>query len=340
MNIKSSLVMLFFFLVTGHAFAIDPVYEGPNGIREQVFATNCLACHASDLAGPARNSAPPSVNFDTYGVTQPNAGRAIVRAVEEMSMPPLASGHPLLNDEQREAMLAWQTAGFPQSVTASSSGTAASSFDGTTLRIPVVIVGNQRFNATLRLIPLASSPTGNGFVLQTAVLTTAPSSNPATANVQTGRVFIPSVAVIRNGVSIGAVNIQLTLVPGSSPMMFTLDNRLPTPTVASYSLDTTILNLPVVVVGNQRFRVNLRLVPLNGSPTGLGFVLMSAVITTATSSTAAIANPATGRVVLPYVELIRNDVVQSAARAELQLVPNSNPLLFGLLNFPTIPQMQ
>jgi len=338
MNIKSSLVMLFFFLTTGHAFAIDPVYEGPNGIREQVFATNCLACHSSDLTGPARNGAPPSVNFDTYEVTQSNAERAVVRAVEEMSMPPL--GDLLLNDEQREAMLAWQKAGFPQSVTASSSGTASSSFDGTTLRVPVVIVGNQRFNATLRLIPLASSPTGNGFVLQTAVLTTASSSNPATANVQTGRVFIPAVAVIRNGVNIGTVNIQLTLVPGSRPMVFSLDNRLPTPTVATYSLDTTILNLPVVIVGNQRFRANLRLVPLRGSPTGLGFLLVSAVMTSATSSTAAIANPATGRVVLPYVELIRNDIVQSAVRAEMQLVPNSNPLLFSLLRYPAIPRMQ
>ena len=100
MNIKSALTILFLFFITGHAFAIDPVYEGANGIREKVFATNCLDCHSSNLTGSARNGAPPSVNWDTYEATIPNAARAIVRAVNQMTMPPSFSGLPLYNDVQ------------------------------------------------------------------------------------------------------------------------------------------------------------------------------------------------------------------------------------------------
>ncbi|WAK00954.1 c-type cytochrome [Methylobacter sp. YRD-M1] len=337
MNIKSSLILLFFFLITGPAFAIDPVYEGPNGIREQVFATNCLACHASNLTGSARNGAPPDVNWDTYEATRPNAERAIVTAVEEMTMPPIASG-PLLNEDQRTAMLAWQSAGFPRDAITTAGSTDAS-FDGTRLRIPVVNIGNQKFNATLRLIQLENSPTGNGFVLENAALTTASSSNPATADPATGKVFIPSVTVIQNGIDVGTVDIQLTLIPGSDPMTFSLDNRLTVPTDASYSFNTTILNLPVVIVGGQKFRANLRLVSLGGSPTGLGFVLESAALTSASSDTAATANTATGLVIMPYVELIRDDIIQSAVRAEMRLIPGSNPLLFNLIRYTEISRM-
>lgn len=46
--------MLAPFAGTNHAFAIDPIYEGANGIREKVFATDCLVCHSSNLTGPDR----------------------------------------------------------------------------------------------------------------------------------------------------------------------------------------------------------------------------------------------------------------------------------------------
>jgi hypothetical protein len=338
MNIKSSLILLFSLLITGPAFAIDPVYEGPNGIRANVFATDCLGCHTSHLTGSARNGAPADVNFDTYEATLPNAEHAIVAAVEQRSMPPSTSG-PSLNEEQRTAMLAWQSAGFPKGAI-TTAGSTDPSFDGTRLRIPVVNVGNQKFNATLRLIPLENSPTGNGFVLENAALTTASSSNPATANPATGKVFVPSVTVIQNGTDTGTVDVQLTLIPGSDPMTFSLDNRLTVPTNASYSFNTTLLNLPVVIVGNQKFRANLRLVSLGGSPTGLGFVLESAVLTAASSDTAATANTATGLVTMPYVELIRDDIIQSAVRAEMRLVPGSNPLLFNLIRYTEISRTQ
>lgn len=118
MNIKSAVAQLFLCLIAGHAVAaIDPVYEGANGIREKVFASNCLGCHSSALTGSARNGAPPSVNWDTYEATLPNAARAIVRAVKMMTMPPSFSGLPKLNEEQQTAMLAWQSAGFPLTAT-------------------------------------------------------------------------------------------------------------------------------------------------------------------------------------------------------------------------------
>ena len=42
---KSAFSILFLFFIADHAFAIDPVYEGSNGIREKALATNCLSCH-------------------------------------------------------------------------------------------------------------------------------------------------------------------------------------------------------------------------------------------------------------------------------------------------------
>lgn len=219
MNTKSALIILFLFFSTPHVFAIEPVYEGANGIREKVFASNCFVCHSSNLIGAARNGAPPSVNWDTYEATLPNASRAIARAVVDMTMPPFFSGLPLLDEEQRMAMLAWQNAGFPRA-----SAVANYSFDSTILTLPVVNVGNQKFHATLRLTPLGSSPTGIGFVLESAELTTASSENPATFFPETGQVIIPIVDLVQNGVSQGIVRAELTLITDSNPFLFALTN--------------------------------------------------------------------------------------------------------------------
>ncbi|WP_027157130.1 c-type cytochrome [Methylobacter luteus] len=343
MNIKSSLITLFFFLITGQAFAIDPVYEGPNGIRAQVFATNCLACHSSEKVGAARNGAPPNVNYDTYEATEPNAERAIVSAVEEESMPPTGSGIPKLNDEQKAAMLAWQSAGFPREATTPPPPSATdSSFDGTTLRLPVVNVGDEKFNATLDLIPLEDSPTGSGFELRSAELTTASSDNAATYTPATGIVTIPSVNLTTDGTSVGTEDAQLTLIPNSDPMRFILEEPgFPNiSTEASFSFDTNILTLPVVNVGDQTFRATLRLINLETSPTGAGFVLETAELTTASSDNAATYTPETGQVILPFVDLIRNGVSEGPVSAEMQLVEDSQPLEFSLTSFTPIEQQQ
>lgn len=96
------------------AMAIDPVYEGANGIREKVFATNCLACHASNLSGGARNGAPSGVNWDTFGAAKQSGAKAVKRAVELGNMPPNFSPLPKLNDEQKLALQTWQMLGFPE----------------------------------------------------------------------------------------------------------------------------------------------------------------------------------------------------------------------------------
>jgi len=338
MNIKSALTILFLFFTTGHAFAIDPVYEGANGIRAKVFATNCLFCHSSNLTGAARNGAPPSVNWDTFEATIPNASRAIVRAVDQMTMPPSFSGLPVLNEEQKAAMLAWQSAGFPRAATVAPN----SSFDGTMLTLPVVNVGSQKFNATFGLISLESSPTGFGFELKNAALTTASSQNNATFTPETGQVLIPSVEVTLNGTSLGKENAQLTLVAGSDPLRFILEEPgfSNISTDASFSFDSNILILPVVIVGNQKFQATLRLTNLASSPTGVGFVLESAALTTASSDNAATFSPETGQIFLPFVDLVQNGISQGQVSAEMALVADSNPLLFSLTSFTVIPGTQ
>jgi hypothetical protein len=332
MNIKSSLVVLFSLLITGHAFAIDPVYEGPDGIRAQVFATNCLDCHSSDKVGPDRNGAPANINWDTYEATQPNAERAIVRAVEEESMPPDGSGIPKLNEEQKAAMLAWQEAGFPRGADATSTD---SSFDGTTLRLPVVNVGTQKFDATLELIPVEESPTGFGFELKNAALTTASSENPATYDPETGVVTIPSVNLTKDGATTGTEDARLTLIAGSEPMRFILEEPgfSNISNEATFSFDTNILTLPIVNVGDQKFRATLGLINRPDSPTGAGFVLETSELTTGSSTTEATYDPETGQLSLPYVEVIRNGVNQSPISAEMELVPGTIPLLFNLTSF-------
>ncbi len=222
MNIKNTLTLLFLFFITGQSFAaIDPVYEGANGIRAKVFATNCLDCHSSTLTGSARNGAPPTVNWDTYETTLPNADRAIVRAVQQMTMPPAFSGFPVLNEEQKAAMLAWQSAGFPRAA-ATTSTTANFSYDSSILTLPVVNVGSQTYNATLRLSSNNSSPTGIAFVLESAQPTTASTGNAANFFPTTGQLTVPLVQLMRNGTIQGQVSAELALVQNSSPFLFIL----------------------------------------------------------------------------------------------------------------------
>ncbi|WAK00953.1 hypothetical protein [Methylobacter sp. YRD-M1] len=323
MDIKSTSVILFLFLIANHAFAIDPVYDGPNGIRASVFATNCLGCHSSGLIDPARNGAPADVNFDTYESAIKKAGRAIVRAVEENSMPP-ANTKPLLNNAQKTALIAWQSAGFPK--------TAVSSFDGSILTVPVLRIGDIKIQATFRSTSLNNSPTGYGFVLDSTELTTAFSENPATFDPETGKMLLPSVELVEKGDSIGSGDAQMTWVAGSAPMVFTLDNPsfpiISPPATYNYS-GGIIMTLPVVNVGEQKFRATLKSVPLLTSPLGVGFVLESAEPTTAFSEDAATFNPETGQVVLPAIKMIRTGGVRLGQMFdEMELVPGSNPLLF------------
>jgi hypothetical protein len=100
-------------------------------------------------------------------------------------------------------------------------------FDGTMLTIPVVTVGNQKFRATLKLIPLEGSPTGYGFELDSATPTTASSEHPATFDSEAGKVLIPSVDILENGARTSTKNAELALIAGSDPMRFSLTSHTP-----------------------------------------------------------------------------------------------------------------
>jgi len=95
--------------------AIEPVYEGSNGIRNSVL-TVCLQCHAASVTGAGRNGATSIVNFDTYAAAALWTDLLMTKAVTERSMPP--AGYTPLNSEQRAALVAWQAAGFPEKAAA------------------------------------------------------------------------------------------------------------------------------------------------------------------------------------------------------------------------------
>ncbi len=226
MNTKSTLIILSLFFTTGQAFATDPFYEGANGIREQIFSPHCLGCHSSNLTDSARNGAPPSFNWDTYEATLQNAARAVVRATDQM--PIFNDGIPVLDQEQAAAMLAWQRAGYPRSA-ATTSTVANYSYDNTILTLPVVNVGSQAYNATLRLSPNDSSPTGIGFVLESTQPTTVSSGNAANFFPTTGQLTVPMVQLMQNTTSQGQVSAELALVPNSNPFLFILTSYTSVP---------------------------------------------------------------------------------------------------------------
>ena len=85
MNFRLCNVIILYVIYSHTVLAIEAVYDGENGIRAQVFSSNCLFCHSSELTGSQRNGAPSSVNWDTYDDAVENGDRAIVRAVDQMS---------------------------------------------------------------------------------------------------------------------------------------------------------------------------------------------------------------------------------------------------------------
>jgi mono/diheme cytochrome c family protein len=202
---------------------IEPQYQGPRGIFEQVFATNCIGCHSSTKTGADRRGAPANLNWDNYATAASFGNRIIARAVTLKTMPPAPSGIPTLDVEQQNAMLAWQAAGFPE---VASGSVSEANFDYTNLvlTLPVVIVGAETYEARLRFIPMASSPHGIGFELFGATLTTATSAKAATFTPATGKVQIPEVLLLNGTASLPSnrVSVELTLVPGGALKQFSL----------------------------------------------------------------------------------------------------------------------
>jgi mono/diheme cytochrome c family protein len=99
-------------LIMGETQAIEPVYDGEDGIKAQVFATNCLTCHSSELTGDDRNGAPEGADFDSYSDSLIHD--VVKRAVTNMDMPPAASSQAVLTDEQKLALSNWKALDFPE----------------------------------------------------------------------------------------------------------------------------------------------------------------------------------------------------------------------------------
>jgi mono/diheme cytochrome c family protein len=198
---------------------IVPQYSGDFGIFDQVFAVNCVACHSSTRTGADRHGAPAGLNWDVYATAASYGNRIIERAVRLQTMPPNSSGIPKLDQEQRDAMLAWQAAAFPN-VSPDSVSDANFDYGTQVLRLPVVIVGSETYNAKLRVIPMPSSPLGLGFELYEATLTNATSAKAATYSEQTGVVTIPDVLLLNSRVAQQSehVSAQMVLVPGNTPL--------------------------------------------------------------------------------------------------------------------------
>jgi len=215
MNFRLFNFIILYVIFSHTVQAIEPVYDGENGIRAQVFATNCLFCHSSELTGSQRNGAPSNVNWDTFLAAAEKGDRAIVRAVDQMSMPPASRGLPTLNQQQKEAMLAWQQADFPRTQT-----NATFDFSNQILTLPVVHVGESVFSATLQLITIPGSPLGFGFVLETAELSEEISTTAATFFPETGTVEMPEIDLLNTNDNANKVSVQMVLVPNTGPFTF------------------------------------------------------------------------------------------------------------------------
>ncbi len=209
MKNRSLIFIILCFIFSQSVFAIDSVYEGEDGIRAKVFETNCLACHSSELSGSQRNNAPSGVNFDTFLSAIEKADRAVVRSVDRMNMPPSFFGLPTLDQEQKDAMLAWQQAGFPENLTTQTNATY--DFNLLLLTLPVVNVGESTFVATLKLISLPGSSFGFGFILETADLIEESSATAASFIPATGVVEIPLVDLLNSGENLNPKTAKLLL---------------------------------------------------------------------------------------------------------------------------------
>lgn len=154
MNKTSLLTIIAAHLITSQALAIEPVFEGDDGIRAKIFETNCLACHSSEKTGSNRNNAPTGVNYDTYADAAANGAKAVRRGVIAANMPPSFSSLGKLNTEQKQALKNWEALGFPQHALP-----PIYSSDSATLVLPKVYIKDaqgdivQKLSVDMALIP-------------------------------------------------------------------------------------------------------------------------------------------------------------------------------------------
>lgn len=142
MKKNSILLSIVSCFIMSQAQAIEPVYDGENGVRAKVFASNCLACHSSELTGADRNGAPVDHDFDTYVGALNRGGKAVEQVIEK-KMPPASSAIPKLSEEQILALKNWQSLGFQKEKIL----TTIYSSDSTKLTMPLVFLKDANSNS-------------------------------------------------------------------------------------------------------------------------------------------------------------------------------------------------
>jgi mono/diheme cytochrome c family protein len=81
------------------------------GFGRPFFAAHCTGCHSKDLSGPARNGAPPGLDWDVHGAVAQNAAR-IRDQVLRGKMPPAGEA---VGDAERARLAEWIACGTPES---------------------------------------------------------------------------------------------------------------------------------------------------------------------------------------------------------------------------------
>ena len=212
-KIAYSFLLLFSFQ---SILAIDATYDGAEGIRAQILEPNCLTCHTTGFSFFRRLGAPSSVNFDTYQVALESADRIVAR---RNNMPPTTTNPPRLTETQRDALLAWQKAGFPEKATATPEPTikATFTFNDNILKIPTLsAVDIGFFAADLKII--AESP----FVLEVISLTELEQNiDTPVASFVNNDIGIPDLEVSDGNQVIGHFNVILRLI-NTEPFQFNL----------------------------------------------------------------------------------------------------------------------
>jgi len=194
--------------------AIDPSFDGPDGIRERVFRPSCLGCHGSDRKGPERRGAPLNLNWDVYEVAKANGAR-ILNATLQRYMPPAGRGFPALNEAQRQALLAWEDAGFPESPVPLPAGNTFN-FNTMQLHIPEVVAAGFAYQVRLRLVLLSSRPAVYGFELLSAVPLEGIATDTPPILTAAGRVELQDVLLLNDSTPERGTRVLATLQRSST----------------------------------------------------------------------------------------------------------------------------
>lgn len=95
---------------------VDPCVDAPTFTNDvqPIAAAKCVTCHSDELSGPARNGAPPHLDFGSYDQIEPDRF-AFADAITSGRMPPPGEPGTLpVSREERALVDAWRRCGFPR----------------------------------------------------------------------------------------------------------------------------------------------------------------------------------------------------------------------------------